>query len=103
MNDLARVTIDADRPLGLAILARRRQPDLLTKNDRRRPAAIVKGRLPDDVGGVAPGRRQIPGRGQALASRSAELRPGILGSPQRNINSVVNVSSMRMVDLGAGV
>src|SRR5205085_1823968 len=54
VDHLPRVALDADGEQAGAVLAGRGEPDLVAPDDRRGPALVVDGHLPDDVLRLAP-------------------------------------------------
>src|SRR5262249_54208395 len=74
---LARRAIDAGGEHLVAVFGGRRQPDLVAPDDRRRPAAVVDGGLPDDVLALAPPDGELLRVGVAVTGRPTEARPGV--------------------------
>jgi hypothetical protein len=54
-----------------------RQPDLITLNDRGRPASVVNRNLPDDILCFTPMKREPNSIRVPIAIRASELRPMI--------------------------
>src|SRR5581483_3451000 len=69
------LAIKADAAERMSILQRGGQPDLVSLDCRRRPAAAVDCDFPGDVRFFAPGERQIGGERMPLSVGPAKLRP----------------------------
>src|SRR5215813_3631101 len=77
-DDAARVRVKTKRVQCVTIPGRSRQPDLLAKNYRRRPAAIMNCCLPDDIPCLAPVKRQITCIRMTIPFRPAKLQPIVI-------------------------
>src|SRR5690349_6475814 len=79
VNDLARVRVDRDGIILMPVVRGGGHPDEILPDDGRRPTAIVDGCLPDDMLGLAPGKRQANGVRAAIPPRPTKLRPVVIG------------------------
>src|SRR5205823_2132123 len=78
VQDLAGIAIDADAEELLAVLAGGGHPDLFVPDDRRGPALVVNGSLPDDVLLLAPLQRKVVGAALPVAVGATEGGPVVL-------------------------
>src|SRR5439155_13412402 len=74
-QNLAGASLHANDEQFAPVFRRRREPDLVTRNYRRRPRLAANRRLPLHIFRFAPGQRQIAGVGTAVTVWPAELRP----------------------------
>ena len=75
VEELARLSLDADRAERLAFLGGCGHPDLVAGDDRRRPAFTWNRSLPDDGFGFTPSQGNALGIGVPLPVGATELRP----------------------------
>ena len=79
VNNCTHFAIHTDGEELRAVVLGRGHPDLIAPDDRRRPALVMDGRLPDDVLRLAPRQRQTDGVGMAVVVGAAEQGPVVAG------------------------
>ena len=63
-----------------AVVGRRRQPDLVSPDDRGRPAAVVNWLFLGDIFGLPPGNGKVGCVGVIVIGRAMKVGPVVAGS-----------------------